>query len=146
MNAPPDGSALSPPGSHFGHLRPNDVDTARVRAFVQAKLSEGLSAGTVRILVALLSALFTDLVEEGKALANPARGLPRATRRLVKPTHDPRTTPFIEKLDDVRRIYLDLPERELDAIPFDLRVRAPGNAENGAPMGPRQADPSRNIR
>jgi len=95
---------------HFAHLRPNEVDTARIRAFVQAKLSEGLSAGTVRILVALLSALFTDLVEEGKALANPARALPRATRRLVKPTHDPRTTPFIEKLDDVRRIYLDLPE------------------------------------
>jgi hypothetical protein len=37
-------------------------------------------------------------------------------------------------------------ERELDAIPFDLRVRAPGNAENGAQMGPRMADPSRNIR
>src|SRR4051812_21846632 len=40
---------------HFAHLRPNEVDTARIRAFVQLKLSEGLSAGTVRILVALLS-------------------------------------------------------------------------------------------
>jgi len=28
----------------------------------------------------------------------------------MRPTHDPRTTPFIEKLDDVRRIYLELPE------------------------------------
>jgi hypothetical protein len=26
-------------------------------------------------------------------------------------------------------------ERELDAIPSDLRVRAPGNAENGATAG-----------
>ncbi len=94
----------------FGHLRPGEVDPARIRAFAQAKLAEGLSAGTVRILLSLLSGLFTELVEEGKAQSNPARGLPRATRRLVKPTHDPRTTPFIEKLGDVRRIYLDLPE------------------------------------
>ena len=62
------------------------------------------------ILVALLSALYTDLVERGLALVNPCRGLPRSTMRLMKPTHDPRTTPFVEKLDDVRRIYLDLPE------------------------------------
>lgn len=98
---------LSP---HFGHLRPAQVDAGAVRVFVQAKLAEGLSSGTVRILVALLSSLFAELVEDGKATSNPARELPRATRRLVKPSHDPRTTPFIEKLDDVRRIYLELPE------------------------------------
>jgi len=28
----------------------------------------------------------------------------------MRPTHDPRATPFIEKLEDVRRIFLDLPE------------------------------------
>jgi len=28
----------------------------------------------------------------------------------MRPTHDPRTTPFVEKLDDLRRIYLHLPE------------------------------------
>jgi integrase len=94
----------------FGHLRPAEVDAARIRAFAQVKLGEGLAAGTVRILVALLSSLFTELVEDGRAQANPARNLPRATRRLVKPTHDPRTTPFLEKLADVRRVYLDLPE------------------------------------
>jgi integrase len=27
----------------------------------------------------------------------------------MKPTHDPRTTPFIEKLADVKRIFVDLP-------------------------------------
>jgi hypothetical protein len=41
---------------------------------------------------------------------NPCRSLPRATRWLMKPTHDPSTTPFVEKLTDVRRILLDLPE------------------------------------
>ena len=64
----------------------------------------------MRTLIAVLSALYTDLVEQGITDRNPARELPRTTRRLVKPSHDPRTTPFVEKLDDVRRIYLDLPE------------------------------------
>lgn len=95
---------------HFGHLRPGEVTAASIRTFAQTKLAEGQSAGTVRILVALLSVLYTDLVEQGIAATNPARGLPRATRRLLKPTHDPRTTPFIEKITDVRRIFLDLPE------------------------------------
>ena len=30
--------------------------------------------------------------------------------RLIRPTHDPKKTPFIERLDDVRRIFLALPE------------------------------------
>lgn len=102
---------------HFGHLRPHEVDAAQIRRFVEAMLVGGgkaerkpLNSATVRILVSLLSSLFADLVERGIAETNPARALPRSTRRLLKPTHDPRTTPFIEKLDDVRRIYLDLPE------------------------------------
>ncbi len=61
-------------------------------------------------LVAILSALFTDLVERGIAAANPARNLPRSTMRLMRQAHDPRTTPFIERLSDIRRIYLALPE------------------------------------
>lgn len=97
-------------GPFFDHLKPSEIDKARIRAFVEAQLADGLSAGTVRIHVALLSALFTELVEDGLTANNPARGLPRSTRRLIKPTYDPRTTPFIEKIDDVRRIYLALPE------------------------------------
>jgi integrase len=91
-------------------LKPLDVNSARIRAFIEAKISEGLNPATVRICVAPLSALFTDLVERELALANPCRSLPRAIRRLIRSTHDPRTTPFIEKLEDVRRIFLDLPE------------------------------------
>jgi len=29
---------------------------------------------------------------------------------MMRPTHDPRTTPFIEKLDDIRRVFLTLRE------------------------------------
>lgn len=95
---------------HFGHLRPNDVDHARIRAFAEAKLAEGLASGTVRVCLAILSSLYVDLLERQLARANPARGLPRSLARLVRPSHDPRTTPFIERLDDVRRIFLALEE------------------------------------
>ncbi|MGA8892364.1 MAG: site-specific integrase [Anaeromyxobacteraceae bacterium] len=95
---------------HFGSLRPGDVDAGRIRAFIEAKLVEGVNPATIRIFVAILSALYTDLLERGIVASNPTRSLPRSTMRLMRPTHDPRTTPFIEKLDDVRRIYLTLPE------------------------------------
>lgn len=95
---------------HVAHLRPAELTPARIRLLAETKLAEGLNSGTVRILVSFLSALFEDLMERGIASANPARGLPKSTRRLIRPTHDPRTTPFIEKLDDVRRIYVALPE------------------------------------
>ncbi len=76
-----------------------------------AKRAEGLNPGTIRVLLSVLSALFNELVEQRTAQANPVLSLPRSVRRLATPTHDPRTTPFIEKLDDVRRIYLKLGER-----------------------------------
>src|SRR3989441_627001 len=95
---------------YFEHLRPARVDAARIRAFIEAKLAQEANPATVRIYIALLSALFADLRERGIAQLNPSRGLPRSTMRLMRSTHDPRTTPFIEKLTDVRRIYLALPE------------------------------------
>src|SRR2546421_169916 len=95
---------------HFGHLKPGAVDVARIRAFVEVKLAEKLNPATIRIFVALLSAVFVDLTERGLATGNPARGLPKSLMRLIRPTHDPKKTPFIERLDDVRRIFLALPE------------------------------------
>src|SRR5207244_13169018 len=76
----------------------------------EVKLAEELNPATVRILVALLSAIFVDLTERGLAKSNPGRGLPRSVMRLIRPIHDPKTTPFIEKLEDVRRIFLALRE------------------------------------
>jgi integrase len=81
-----------------------------LRRIIEAKLAEGLSSTTVRLLVLQVSGLFSDLVEQGHAPHNPVRLLPRATRRLIRPAHDPRTTPFLERKADVRRVYLGLPE------------------------------------
>jgi hypothetical protein len=74
------------------------------------KLAEKLNPATIRLLIALLSAVFVDLCERGLAASNPARGLPESIMRMMRSTHDPRTTPFLEKLDDLRRVYLELPE------------------------------------
>ncbi|MEI7706535.1 MAG: site-specific integrase [Deltaproteobacteria bacterium] len=93
----------------FGHLRPSELDVGQLRAFVEAKRSEGLTSTTCRAYLAILSGLFEDLKERGFASTNPARALPKTLSRLVRPSHDPRTTPFLEKLDDVRRVYLALP-------------------------------------
>lgn len=97
--------------AHFGNARPTEVDAAGIRRFVEAKLAEGLNSNTVGNCVRLLSTFFSDVVERGLAPLNPVRGLPRSTRRLYRPTTDPRTTPFLEKLEDVRRIFLALPEQ-----------------------------------
>lgn len=106
----------------IGHLRPDEVTPAVLRRLIEDKLAGGkldrkgkktddaLSSTTVRNLIALVSTIYTDLVERGEAAANPVSRLPRATRRLIRVAHDPTTTPFVEQLADIRRIFLALPE------------------------------------
>ncbi len=96
----------------FGHLRPSEVDAAGIRWFVEAKLKEGLNPSTVRACVRLLSTFFSDLSERSRETGvsvNPVRALPRSTRRLYRPTHDPRQTPFIESLENVGRVFRAIP-------------------------------------
>lgn len=93
----------------LGHLRPDEVGTAEIRALVEGKRGE-LAPGTLRVVVSILSSLYEDLLERGLARANPARRLPRSVLRLLRSDHDPKTTPFLERLEDVRRVYLALPE------------------------------------
>ena len=58
----------------------------------------------------------------GAALAEggdtPCRAVPRATRRLYRNAHDSRTTPFLERHEDIRRVFLALeqPHATLFAI------------------------------
>ena len=90
----------------LGRLRPSEVDQAADSCrLVETKLAEGLSSTSCKHLVRLLSTFFSDLCEQGHAGANPARGLPRQTRRLIRDAHDPKQTPFIEKQQDIARIY-----------------------------------------
>jgi integrase len=93
----------------LGHLRPDEVDTALIRAVVETKRAE-LSPGTLRVVVSILSSFYEDLLERKLASRNPARHLPKSLLRLVRSDHNPETVPFLERLQDVRRVFLALEE------------------------------------
>ncbi|HLK91516.1 MAG TPA: site-specific integrase [Polyangia bacterium] len=92
----------------LGQLRPGDVDQGTVRRLIERKLDEKLSPQSVGNIVRLLSTFFTDAIEQKHAKENPARALPRATRKLIKGTHDPKQTPFIERHGDIATVYSKL--------------------------------------
>jgi integrase len=101
---------LSP---HFGKLRAPAVDTAAIRAFVEAKLRAGTNKTTIGLCVRCLSTFFSDLCErprETGATLNPVAGLPKSLRRMYRSEHDHRFTPYLRRLADVRRLYQSLPE------------------------------------
>lgn len=99
--------------AHFGHLRAADVDAGRIRAFIEDRLRAGLDPATVGHCVRLLSTFFSDLCErprETGAATNPVRTLPRSARRLMRPRHDPKRTPFLRELRDIQKLHAALPE------------------------------------
>jgi integrase len=90
----------------LGTMRPNAVSVAVLKGFIASKRRSGLSTTTVNLLVRLLSTLYTDLVEDGHAQANPCRMLSKSTRAThLKPAHDPKLTPFLERMEDVVAVY-----------------------------------------
>ena len=93
----------------LGRYSPDDVDVAMLKKIVGAKLADGLAPATVRLLMRLVSTLYSDLIDEGKATKNPARMLPKKTRALFRPTYDPKKTPFLERKKDIARVYQSLP-------------------------------------
>jgi integrase len=84
----------------LGKLSAGEVTTAVLKTFIEAKLAEGLNPQTVKHCVNLVSALYVDT-----ELPNPVRMLPKATRRLMKPTHHPDDTPFIRTKEDVLKVF-----------------------------------------
>lgn len=94
----------------FGKLRPDEVTPAAIRELVEKMLLNGFKPATCHRVVALVSSLFTDLIERELAKVNPAKALPRATRRLMRTERDPRSAPFLETAEDVRKVFLALPE------------------------------------
>ena len=63
-----------------------DEDTAR--CVLAVKIGD-IAAGRGGLLV---STLYSDLIDDGKATKNPARMLPKKTRALIRPTYDPKKT------------------------------------------------------
>jgi integrase len=96
------------------------VDTATLTRVVKSLLSEkGLAPNTVANALRMLSTFYSDLVEEGRAQANPVRSLPKKTRKLVKRSLVDES--FVEKLEDVARIIGELERAELQvAVAFAI--------------------------
>ncbi len=98
---------------HFGSLRAPQVGTAEIRAFVEAELRAGVARTTIGLGVRCLSTFFSDLCErprETGATSNPVAGLPRSLRRLYRSDHDPRFTPYIQRLPQVVALFQSMPE------------------------------------
>jgi integrase len=120
----------------FGTMRPAEVEPEHVEAFIRAKRSEPdqdkqLKPETIGHCVRLLSRIYSSLIAKHKRTgvrANPVHGLTRDVRRLYKSDHDPRNTPFIERVEDISRIIQALP------APLDVMFAV------GAYAGPRPGE------
>jgi hypothetical protein len=124
-----------------GDLEPDAVDTGILRKIVERKLAEKLAPATVLLLMRLLSTFYTDLIEQGHATKNPARMLPRSTKRLIRPSHDPKTTPFVERRADIVRIFKALPEP--GNVAYAIGALAGLRTGEMGTRGPREAPYSR---
>jgi integrase len=94
----------------FGKMKPHEVNTAMLRKFIEDRLAKGLAPASVNRCLGVLSTFYADIVEQDHAPANPVASLPRSARRLVRSNYDTRATPFLQTTNDIRRVFLALPE------------------------------------
>lgn len=93
-------------GPLIGHLTPNEVDVSVLKGAMLTFRGKGLGKSSVKLCVALLSSLYSDLVEDGTAKLNPVHLLSKKTRReFMKSDHDPKKVPFVRDPADITRIY-----------------------------------------
>ena len=91
-------------------LRPGDVTVAVLRQWVREVRASGQSGSSIKVMLATLSGLFSELQEQGLVQSNPTKGLPPSVRAMLRTRADPRSRPFLERLEDVRRVHLALPD------------------------------------
>lgn len=89
-----------------------------VKEFIAA-VRVRLAPQSIRNCLNAISRMFNDWnqdhADDGMDLKNPVARLDRATRRAIGPKWDPRKTPYLKTRDDIRRVYLALPELARDA-------------------------------
>jgi integrase len=81
------------------------LDLAAVRDFIEHSRAAGMGATTLQHCIRLLGRFLNELVMDGKLGTNPVARLDRATRRLFRPKHDPRKTPFIREKKHIAALY-----------------------------------------
>lgn len=97
---------------HISDLGPDEVTVAVVKSCFVKFRAKGLSNSSIRHCAVLLSSIYGDLVEEGRAKANPIAQLAEKTRdEWLRPEHDPKKVPYVREPGDVARIYAWLSQR-----------------------------------
>lgn len=100
----------------LGDLTPNEVTVPVLKKLIVTLRQKGLSKGTIRLCIAVVSSLYGDLVEDGVADLNPAKLLSSKTRQNdLTSDWDTQNVPFIKDLGDIRRVWktLDAADRQI---------------------------------
>ena len=90
----------------FGHQLPDEVTARRTcGASSRGKLAAGLSSTTVGHCVGSCRSSRRPRGAGDRRRELGARAPKRSTRRLYRNAHDPRTTPFLERQEDIAAVY-----------------------------------------
>jgi integrase len=103
-----------------GKMQPDEITTEVIQNLINVKFREGLSSGSVGLIVSLLSTIFSDLVETPHAASNPVSKLPKKTKRTLRSDHNPGSVPFLKSLEEVGMVLATLPEKM--KLPFAVGV------------------------
>jgi integrase len=100
----------------LGELRLPEITVAKVKDLLKQMRDKGAGKTTMRACVRLLGRFLTEQTDAGLIGSNPVSRLDRHTRRLFKPDHDPRETPFLRTKDDIRRVFLGFRDEAMRTI------------------------------
>ena len=93
----------------FDALRPTEVTVDVMRRWVREVTLAGQSPSSIKVMLAILSGLFEEIQEQGLVQHNPAKSLPRSVRAMIRSRTDHKNRPFIERVEDVRRVIAAMP-------------------------------------
>ncbi len=96
----------------LGHLHPDTVDAAFLKNSFILPMKKRLSCtgsvysgATIRSVLAVLSSMYTDMVEDGIATSHGPKNLNRKTRSLLKSDYDPKREEVLRNASDIGRIF-----------------------------------------
>ena len=100
----------------LGKLSLREITVATVKDLLRHMREKSAGKTTMRACIRLLGRFLTEQTDAGLIAFNPVSRLDRHTRRLFKPDHDPRETPFLRTKEDIRRVYLSFHEEAIRTI------------------------------
>jgi hypothetical protein len=90
---------------YLGKTTLQEITVARVKGLLKHMRDNNAGKTTMRACVRLLGRFLTEQADAGLIAFNPVSRLDRHTRRLFRPDHDPRETPFLRTKDEIRTLY-----------------------------------------